>query len=68
MYCKDIVRLYVTRNLQQTMQSLFKKMSMAEDTTTDHTLYEVYQQPIALDRFSMHDIGSTEAAGKASLF
>jgi hypothetical protein len=27
------------------------------------TLYEVYQQPIALDRFSMHDVGSNEAAG-----
>lgn len=39
-------------------------MSIAEDSTTDHTLYEVYQQPIALDRFSMHDVGSTEAAGK----
>lgn len=38
-------------------------MSNADDCQTDHTLYEVYQQPIALDRFSMHDVGSNEAAG-----
>jgi hypothetical protein len=38
-------------------------MSNVDDYPTDHTLYEVYQQPIALDRFSMHDVGSNEAAG-----
>ncbi|VDI78562.1 Hypothetical predicted protein [Mytilus galloprovincialis] len=39
-----------------------KKLSNADDYQTDHAFYEVYQQPIALDRFSMHDVGSTEAA------
>lgn len=53
---------FLSITLQQST-FLFQKLSNADDYQTDHAFYEVYQQPIALDRFSMHDVGSTEAAG-----
>ena len=40
-----------------------QKQSIEPSSQQDQSIYIVHRQPIALDRLSLHDVGSSEAAG-----